>query len=280
MVRSRLFDQQMMDNLREGGMAATWHCGQGHEGANCAAVSQLRPDDFVCYTHRGCYVWLSKGLTMREIMAEFYGKETGCAHGKGGTHIINMSLGVFGRSGTQGGHMPLMTGAAWAAQLAGKGQVAMVWFGDGCACRGTFHESINHAAVYKLPIIYCCENNGFSMGVRTDRSWAVKDISVVAGGYGIPAVTVDGTDTIASAEAADAAISRARAGQGPSFIEFKVVRFLGHSGLEPQRYRTPEEIEDARRMDPLPKMRDALVGRGILTQADVDRINAAAAEEV
>lgn len=280
MVRSRLFDEQMMHNVRQGGMAATWHCGMGHEGANCAAVSQLRPDDFVTYTHRGCYVWLSKGLSMREIMAEFYGKETGCAHGKGGTHIVNMSLGVFGRSGTQGGHMPLMTGAAWAAQVRGKGQVAMVWFGDGCACRGTLHESINHAAVYKLPIIYCCENNGLAMAVRTDHSWAIQDISALASAYGVPAVTIDGTDAIASAEAADAAISNARAGKGPSFIEFKVVRILGHSGFDPQIYRTKEELAEARRKDPVPKMRDALVGRGVLTQADVDKIQADAVEEV
>ena len=147
MVRSRAIDEQLILAAQRNKMPTMWHSGIGQE-AIVAVIAQLCPEDYCTYTHRGAYVWIAKGMTMKEIMAEFYGKATGCAKGKGGTHIARPSLGIFGRSGTQGGHFPIAAGLGIAAQMNRRGQVAVCCFGDGCATRGTMHESMNFASVW------------------------------------------------------------------------------------------------------------------------------------
>lgn len=279
MVRTRALDEQLIASLREGKNPGSWHSGIGEE-AIVAAVATLREDDFCGYTHRGCYVWVTKGIPMREILAEFYGKATGCAKGKGGTHIVSLKHGIFGRSGTQGGHFPLACGQGLAAKMAGKGQVAMSFFGDGCSCRGTLHESMNMAAVWKLPVIWMCENNGYAMAVPQAKSTTLANIAELAHGYNTPAVVVDGNDAVAVYEAVNEAVERARSGAGPSFIEMKTYRWRGHAEGDPGRYRPKEEVEEWRQKDPLPRLEKRLLERGILTAELVAQIAAEAAAEV
>lgn len=278
MVRSRLLDEQMIVSLQRGKIGS-WHSGIGEEGI-VAAVATLRRDDYVNYTHRGCYVWVAKGMSMKEITAEFYGRATGCCRGKGGTHIADLELGIFGRSGTQGGHFPIAVGQALAAKFAGRGQVAMMFFGDGCAGRGTLHEAMNMAAVWKLPVVWICENNGYSMGVPQSKTTTLKDLAELAHSYSMPGMVVDGNDAVAVYEAVGEAVARARAGGGPSLVELKTYRLRGHAEGDPMRYRSRAEAEEWRRKDPIDRLEKRLLEAGALTEDQVAAIKAEAAAEV
>jgi transketolase N-terminal domain/subunit len=217
MIRSRALDEQLIKDARGGVMRTQWHSGLGQE-AIVGPICLLNPEDYATYTHRGAYVWVAKGMDMKEILAEFYGKATGCAKGKGGTHITKPSLGIFGRAGSQGGHFVLAMGMGIAAKMKRKGQVVIMCFGDGCGTRGTLHESMNYASINKLPILWLCENNGYSMSVGVSKTWAVQDIAKIAPGYSMPGKTVDGNDVVAVTEAAQEFLGRARKGEGPSLL--------------------------------------------------------------
>lgn len=260
-------------------MRPGWHSGLG-EDAIVAPVALLRKDDYVTYTHRGTYVWIAKGMSMKEIIAEFFGKATGCAGGYGGTHIAKPSLGLFGRSGMQGGHFPLAVGMGIAAQMHGKGQVAMMFFGDGCGTRGTLHEAFNFASVWKLPIIWICENNGQSMSVKQEKTWAIKNIARIADNYAMPGKTVDGNDVIAVAEAVNDFIERARKGEGPALLEMMTYRWRGHMEGDPMKYRTREEVKEWQEKDPVPCFEKVLLDKGWLTKEDMLRIKQEADDEV
>ncbi|MFQ5860983.1 MAG: thiamine pyrophosphate-dependent dehydrogenase E1 component subunit alpha, partial [Dehalococcoidia bacterium] len=214
MVRTRALDEKLIELYHGKKLIVSWHSGMGQEGL-CAVYSQLHSDDYCGYTHRGCYVWVCKGMSMREILAEFAGKITGCAKGKGGTHIVSMKLGIFGRSGMQGGHFPLLTGAAKAIKLRGSDQIAVCSFGEGAATSGLMHEALNQAAIWRLPVLYLCEANNFSESSRLEEVWAQPDIAKMAFPYNMASATVDGNDAIAVAEAAQEAIAHARSGKGP-----------------------------------------------------------------
>lgn len=280
MVRTRTLDYQMIKDSQTAKMPPGWHSGLGEE-AIVAPVAMLRKDDYVTYTHRGAYVWVAKGMDMKEIIAEFYCKTTGCAAGKGGSHITKPSLGIFGRCGMQGGHFPLAAGMGIAAQMRGKGQVALCFFGDGCATRAPLHEAMNYASVWKLPVLWFCENNGQSMSVKQDRTWAIKDLSNIAGSYGMPGRTIqDGNDVIAVAEASQEFLDRARRGEGPALLEIKTFRWRAHFEGEPAYYRTKEEVEDWMKRDPLKRYEQTLLAQGTLTQEDVQKIQSQADAEV
>jgi acetoin:2,6-dichlorophenolindophenol oxidoreductase subunit alpha len=280
MVRSRVLDEKMVEFEHAGKMVAV-HSGIGEEGL-CGVYSQLRPDDYCGYTHRGCYVWVAKGMNMREIMAEKFKKFTGCAKGKGDTHIVCMELGILGRSGMQGGHFPLFAGAAKSIKLRGGDQIAACSFGEGCATSGLLHEALNQVAVHKLPVLYVCDTNHFMESLRTEWVWAQTDISKMAIPYNIPSAIVDGNDAIAVAEAAQQAIAHTRSGQGPYFLELKTFRIRGHHEREPEGlgYRTRAEVESWKKKDPIPRMADTLLDWGVLTATDVKRIRAEAEAEV
>jgi len=217
---------------------------------------------------------------MRQIVAEFYGRATGTSKGKGGTHIAAYDLGIFGRSGTQGGHFPIACGQGLAAKFAGKGQVAMVFFGDGCSGRGTLHESMNMSAVWKLPVIWVCENNGYSMSVPQSKTTTLKDLAELAHSYSMPGVVVDGNDGVAVYEAVNEAVQTARAGGGPAMIELKTYRLRGHAEGDPARYRSREEVAEWRKKDPIERLEKRLLESGILTSEQVAQIKADAAAEV
>jgi len=270
MVRQRALDYQLIKGARSGKMLPGWHSGLG-EDAIVAPVALLRKDDYVTYTHRGAYVWITRGMSMKEIVAEFYGKATGCCSGYGGTHIAKPSLGIFGRSGMQGGHFPLAVGMGITAQMKGKGQVAM---------RGTLHEAFNFSSVWKLPIVWMCENNGFSMSVKQEKTWAIRHIAKIAENYAMPGKTVDGNDVIAVAEAAGEFIDRARRGEGPALLEMITYRWRGHMEGEPMTYRTREEVKEWQTKDPMPRFEKVLLDKGLLTQEDILRIQKEADDEV
>ena len=279
MVRHRALDEQMIINFRKGGMASGWHSGIGEE-AIAAPTSLLNREDYAWYTHRAAYVWLAKGMSMKEIIAEFYGRATGCAKGKGGTHIVKPSLGILGRAGSQGGHFVLAVGTGLAAKRKGQGQVVIMHFGDGCGCRGTLHESFNFASVHKLPILWINENNGFSVSVPQTKTWAIKDIAQIANGYAMPGRTVDGNDVVAVTETAQEFIDRARKGQGPALMEMKTYRLRAHNEGTSTAYMAKEDIEAWRKKDPIMRFEQVLLKQGVLREQDVQKIKTDAEAEV
>jgi TPP-dependent pyruvate/acetoin dehydrogenase alpha subunit len=281
MVRTRALDDMLIDLTAQRRLNMSWHSGRGQE-ALCALYSQLRPDDFCGYTHRGCYVWVCKGIDMGQVIAEQQGKVGGTSKGKGGTHISGWKQGVFGRSGMQGGHFAIYTGAAEVSKMLGNDRVAVCSFGDGAATSGNLHESAAHAAARKLPVIYACENNGFNMSVRLDAYWAQPDIAKLAIGWGMPYSIVDGNDAVAVAAAAREAIDRARGGGGPTFLEMKTYRVRGHqeNDRELSGYRTREEVQEWVHKEPVDRLRRYLLDLEILTAGQVEAIEAAAQQEV
>jgi TPP-dependent pyruvate/acetoin dehydrogenase alpha subunit len=213
------------------------------------------------------------------LLAELFGKRTGYSKGKGGRHIADLEHGVFGKSGTIGGHAPVAVGLATAIQIRGGDQVVMSLFGDGASNRGTTHESVNMSAVWKLPIVWVCENNGYAGMSPVAMSTAAKDVADIAGSYGIPGVTVDGNDVLAVFEAAQEAIGRARAGEGPSLVETKTyrVRAFAEGAVDA---RDPDEVEAWKRKDPIESFRRRLLERGVLTEEQVASIQEEAEKEM
>ena len=279
MIRTRTLDEQLIRNARKGVMRPSWHSGLGQE-AIAGPICLLNREDYATYTHRGAYVWIAKGMDMKDILAEFYGKATGCAKGKGGTHIAKPSLGIFGRAGSQGGHFVLAVGMAIAAKMRGKGQMVISCFGDGCGTRGTLHEAMNYASIHKLPILWLCENNGYSMSVGVDLTWAVKDIADIAPAYAMPSKTVDGNDVVAVTEAAQRFVERARKGEGPSLLEMKTYRLRPHFEGHTSSYMPKEEIEAWRKKDPIARFEQVLIQQGILKEKDILKIKGDAEAEV
>jgi TPP-dependent pyruvate/acetoin dehydrogenase alpha subunit len=262
MVRSRAFDDLAIAQVREGHIPGSWMSGRGQEGT-VGAVGQLRPDDALTYTHRGAYCFVCRGCDPGRLLAELLGKRTGYAKGKGGRHIADLEHGVFGKSGTIGAHAPIAAGLATAIQIRGGDQVVMSLFGEGTSNRGTTHSAMNMAALWRLPIVWVCENNGYCGAVPAARYTAVDDVAAMAASYGMPGAVVDGNDVLAVHAAAEPAIARARAGQGPSLIELKTYRIRSFSETwgDP---RDPAEIEQWKRRDPIEAFRSRLRQQGVL----------------
>ncbi len=278
MVRSRAFEETAIAQVGAGRIPGSWMSGIGQEGT-VGAVAQLRPDDSITYTHRGAYCFLCRGCDPRQLLAELFGKRTGYCKGKGGRHIADLEHGVFGKSGTIGAHAPIAVGLATAVQLRGGDQVVMSLFGEGASNRGTTHSAMNMAAVWKLPVVWVCENNGYCGAVPASTYTAVTDIADMGASYGMPGVSLDGNDVLAVYDAAHAAIGRARAGGGPSLLELKTyrVRPFSETGAE---LRDPQEIEAWTQWDPLEAFRRSLLEQGTLTDELVASIEAEAREEM
>jgi TPP-dependent pyruvate/acetoin dehydrogenase alpha subunit len=278
MTRSRAFEELVISLVPQGKIPGTWMSGIGQEGA-VGAVGQLRPDDYITYTHRGAYCFICRGMDAGKILAELYGKSTGYCKGKGGRHIADLEHGVFGKSGTIGGHAPIAVGLATAIQIRGGDQIVMSFFGDGASNRGTTHESLNMAAVWKLPIVWVCENNGYAGLSPASVSTAVTDVADIAASCGMPGLTVDGNDVLAVFEAAQQAIDRARSGQGPSLLELKTYRVRPFAeGVVDSR--DPHEVEAWKQKDPIEAFRRRLLEQGILTEETLARIQQDAEREM
>jgi TPP-dependent pyruvate/acetoin dehydrogenase alpha subunit len=266
MQRIRAFELAVYNGVRRGVIAGGPHLYVGEEAVAVGVCSALQPTDYITSTHRGHGHLIAKGGQMKPMMAEILGKATGYCRGKGGSmHIADLDLGILGANGIVGGGIPTAVGAALSSKLKGGGWVVVSFFGDGAANTGSFHESLNMAGAWKLPVIFVCENNTFAM--FTPMSWTtpIADIAIRAAGYGMPGVIVDGNDVLAVYQATVKAGERALSGEGPTLVECKTYRFLGHYVGEPEDYRTPAEVEIHKQNDPLPRFARSLKEMGILT---------------
>lgn len=287
MLRIRHFDDKIAELTTKGRRLGMTHLYCGEEAVAVGVCANLRDDDYITSTHRGHGHCIAKGTDVKYMMAELFAKKTGTNKGKGGSmHISERRLGNLGANGIVGAGIPIATGAALASKLRGTDQVAVSFFGDGASNQGTFHESLNMAAIWKLPALYVCENNQFGMSTPVTTSTSVKDVSIRAQGYGIPGITVDGMNVLSVYDAAHGAVERARKGLGPTLIECKTYRFYGHSGawviepFETSPYRTKEEIEEWRKRDPILQLKSRLLAEGTLTEAAFGELDSNVRKEI
>lgn len=278
----RRFEERASDDYQAGAIYGVVHCYIGEEAVAVGVCAALNRDDQIISTHRGHGHCLAKGADLNRMMAELYGRQTGYCKGKGGSmHIADFSIGMLGANGIVAGGIPIVTGAGLAAQLEGKGRVAVSFFGDGASNAGPFHESINIAATWKLPMLYVCENNLYSAGTTAAETLALSDVAARATGYGIPGVVIDGNDVMAVYEAAEAAVNRARAGQGPTLIECKTYRWRGHTERPGQEDPRPKaEIEEWRQRDPINRFASNLIDQGLLTEETWQKMDAEILEAI
>jgi pyruvate dehydrogenase E1 component alpha subunit len=273
----RKFEEGAEDSYTRGLIHGTMHLCIGQEASSVGTCLALTDADQITSTHRGHGHCIAKGADVGRMFAEFFGKETGYCRGRGGSmHIADPSKGNLGANGIVGGGLPIAVGAALSASRLKTGAVVVCFFGDGANNEGAFHESLNMAAIWKLPVIFVCENNKYGMSTSIQRSTSVKSIADRALGYGIPGVSVDGNDISAVSEAVETAVARAKAGGGPTLIENVTYRWRGHSKSDRNRYRSKEEIAEWMEKDPIPRFAEVLVQHGIMTEADVAALSAEA----
>ena len=281
MLAIRQFDQRALELYREGVMRGTTHPYIGMEGVAVGTCAALRPGDRITSTHRGHGHCLAKGGDPRLMMAELLGKATGYCKGKGGSmHIADVDAGILGANGIVGGGIGLATGAALAAQLAGRDEVTVCFFGDGALNQGVLHESANLAAIWNLPVVYVCENNQYAMSARADKFTSVPDPTVRASAYGFPGFSCDGMDVLAVYRTAADAVARARAGTGPSLVVCVTYRFFGHHVGDPLNYRDPAEVEVWRARDPIERFRRELIEHGVMTAEQAEALQADVVREI
>ena len=252
----RRFEERASADFLSGDIYGVVHCYIGEEAVAVGVCAALEPDDQIISTHRGHGHCIAKGADLKRMMAELYGRETGYCKGKGGSmHIADFDIGMLGANGIVAGGISIITGAGLASQLDGKGRVAVCFFGDGASNAGPFHESVNIAATWKLPVVYVCENNLWAVNVAAGDSVSVPDVADRARGYGIPGVVVDGNDVQAVHDAAAEAVARARAGDGPTLIECKTYRHRRHTERADQPDDRPrEEVEAWMKDDPIDRL--------------------------
>ncbi len=277
----RKFEEGAEDLYTRGLSYGTMHLSVGQEATAVGATMMLSKTDYITSTHRGHGHCIGKGAEAKYMFAEFLGKEEGYCRGRGGSmHIADMSVGNLGANGIVGGGIPIATGAALGIKQQKRDDVVVCFFGDGANNEGAFHESLNIAAVWKLPVVFVCENNQYGMSVSAERSTAVKDIATRAIGYNMPGKIVDGNNIADVVEAMDEAVARARKGEGPSLVECKTYRTKGHSRSDRNRYRTKEEIEHWKARDPIPAFAAELIELGILTQKEVDAVDKETTQDI
>jgi len=271
----RDFEERLHVDFGRGDIPGFVHLYAGEEAAGTGIMTHLGNEDRIASTHRGHGHCIAKGVDVVSMMKEIYGKKGGACNGKGGSmHIADLSKGMMGANGILGAGAPLVCGAALAAKFRGKGEVAISFVGDGASNQGTFLESLNLAAVWNLPAIFVVENNGYAESTSRDYAVAVDSYVDRAAGFGLPGITVDGTDFFAVYEAAGEIIKRAREGGGPSLLECKMVRFFGHFEGDAQTYRGMGELDDIRaNQDCLRKFSAAVTGAGVISVAELKAID-------
>jgi pyruvate dehydrogenase E1 component alpha subunit len=277
----RRFEEAVDDLFGRGLMHGTMHLSIGQEASATGACMALRPDDAITSTHRGHGHCIAKGADLTRMMAELLAKETGYCRGRGGSmHIADVATGNLGANGIVAGGIPIAAGAALAYQLRGEDRVVACFFGDGATNEGAFHEALNLAAIWKLPVVFICENNKYGMSFSTEKSMAVANVADRAVAYGMPGVTVDGNDVDAVHDAVQTAVERARAGEGPSLVENLTYRWKGHSKSDKNLYRTKEEISEWRDKDPILRFEDRIRETGVLSDEDIQAVRTQALEEM
>jgi pyruvate dehydrogenase E1 component alpha subunit len=277
----RVFEERAGKEFAAGKIPGFVHLYAGEEAVAVGVCSHLTDDDFITSHHRGHGHCIAKGVDIRAMVAELLGREAGACRGKGGSmHIADVHKGMLGANGIVGGGFPLATGAGMTAKYNKRGQVAVCFFGDGAANQGTFHEGLNLAGIWKLPVIFVAENNGYAESTPVTYHMSCRDIADRAAGYGMPGLTVDGLDVFAVYEAAGEAIARARRGEGPSLIECKTYRYFGHFEGDAVTYRTKEEEAAYHARDPIEALRRSLIGRDIATAEELNAINEQVQERI
>ncbi|MDP6778855.1 MAG: thiamine pyrophosphate-dependent dehydrogenase E1 component subunit alpha [Candidatus Latescibacteria bacterium] len=282
MLLAREFDEKASDLYLKGLIPCGIHSSVGQEAVAAGCIPSMRRDDYMMASHRGHSASIAKGGDPRRMMAELFAKETGYCRGKGGSlHIMDYELGLAMCS-IVGAQVPLSVGAGLSIQLMKTDQICICMFGDGASNQGAFHEGLNLAAIWKLPIVFICENNGFSVTMRTSRSTSVDDIAERARSYNIPGEIVDGMDAMAVHQVVSEFVTRARAGDGPSLVEAKTYRFHGHSRGDPPYgpYRTKEELASWREKDAIERLRKQLESWGMLSEVEDEKIRGQVAQAI
>jgi len=281
MMRIRKFEEKYMDLLMRDIAKGASHLYIGQEAVAVGSIAAIRKDDYITSTHRGHGHCIAKGADLKLMMAELLGKATGYCKGKGGSmHVADVSSGNLGATGIVGSNIPIATGAALSIKMRKTGQVVLCFFGDGAANTGAFHESLNMAAIWKLPVVYICENNLYGMSVSVKKAFPFEDIAERAKGYNIPGVIADGMNVLNVKETVEKAVERARKGEGPTFIECKTYRYYGHSLSDPRRYRTKDEEEFWKTKDPIGSFSRKLLEAGILTEEELKMLEKEVTREV
>lgn len=283
MLSIRHFEDAAVELHKNGEIRGALHTSHGQEGEIVGACMALRVDDYMVGNHRSHGHPIGKGARLKGLMAELLGRSTGVCSGKGGSmHLADFSVGSLGETSIVGSGIPVAAGAALGAKMQGSDRVSLCFFGDGAAQEGTFHEGINFAAIWTLPAIFLCENNGYAVTTPISKSAKVANIADRAAGYGIPGVVVDGQDVLAVYDAMSAAVQRARAGEGATLIEAKTYRFFDHAanmGRDLQ-YRSVDEVDAWKLRDPVTLFADRLVGEFKFSSGEIDGITETVLAEV
>ncbi|EQB4339463.1 pyruvate dehydrogenase (acetyl-transferring) E1 component subunit alpha [Clostridium botulinum] len=273
MLKIRKFEQVAMNTFAEGKIPGFVHLYIGEEAVATGVCANLKDSDYITSTHRGHGHILAKGGDLKFMMAELFGKATGYCKGKGGSmHIADATKGILGANGIVGAGHNIAVGAGLSAQYRGTDQVCVCFFGDASTNQGTFHESLNMASVWKLPVVFVCENNFYGISMSQNRHQAIKDVADRGVAYNVPGIVVDGNDVFAVYEAAKEAIKRAREGKGPTLIECKTYRHRGHFEGDPCVYKPTEEQEEWLAKDPIPRFEKYLVENEILTEEKLKEV--------
>ena len=277
MLRIRKFEEKLIELKAGGSIPGVLHLYIGEEATATGVCAAIRPDDYITSTHRGHGHCIAKGGDISRMMAELFGRTTGYCCGKGGSmHIANINLGILGANGIVAASMPIAAGAGLSIKMRGTDQVVACFFGDGGANQGAFHESLNMAAIWKLPVIYVCENNLYAISVSQSRSSSIKDVYLRKDSYGIEGCMVDGNDLMAVYEATYDAAQRARNGEGPTLIECKTYRWRGHYEGEADRtytYRTAKEAEEWKKKCPIERFRKKLLRESNIGKQGLEKID-------
>lgn len=281
MVLIRQYEDTINSLFLQGILPGTIHQAQGQEATAVGACMALRDDDYITTTHRPAGHCIAKGMSVKEMMAEMYGKATGSSHGKGGSmHLGDLRVGVVTALAIVGAGIPVTAGIGLAFKMKKTERVALAFFGDGAVNEGAFHEGANLAAIWKLPVILLCENNFYAASTHISKTNPTENMAVRGAAYNIPSEVVDGNDVLAVHDAVTRAVQRARGGKGASFIECQTYRRTGHSRSDPNHYRSKAEQELWYAKDPIPRFGSYLIQHGIATQADLDAVHAWAKQEL
>ena len=275
MTTIRHFEERGIPETGQRGVSASIHSSAGQEAVATGVCANLTDEDYIGSTHRGHGHCIAKGVDPKLMMAELFGRSTGPNKGKGGSmHISDMSKGMLGTNGVVGASIPLALGAALTSKIKKLGRVAVAFFGDGGSSQGVTHESMNLASIWKLPVIFLCENNGYAMSTPSEYAVSITHIADRAQGYDMPGVHVDGMDVFAVYDATAQAVARARAGEGPTLIECQTYRYYGHTVFDnPLTYRSKEEEDHWRARDPLKLFREAVLPQGDITAEELDQLD-------
>jgi TPP-dependent pyruvate/acetoin dehydrogenase alpha subunit len=275
MYRIRAFEEQGFLSFTKGLTHGVLHLYTGEEAVAAGSIYDLRKDDYITSTHRGHGHLIAKGADMGRMFAELLGKETGYCRGRGGSmHIADVKIGILGANGIVGAGVPIAVGAGFAIKYRGLDQVVLCFFGDGTIATGAFHEAVNLAATWKLPVVLVCENNLYGISVSIHKACALDTLADRSAGYGIPGMCVDGNDVLAVRNAALEAVERARAGEGPTFLECQTYRWYGHFTADDGKYRPHEEITYWKEeRDPIRNLAKEILDNGEATHQDLDRIH-------